>query len=261
MASLMKSLAIAAGAGVAIGICTATSRRAPALPRISGNRTSGRHEVSSDSLIDIEPLLNRLEAVERRFEATSGTTPAVNVTQLTRRVDAQDAELERLRALVDNRANAIQSQLETEMEERHQRSFAALEQKVEITIAERIAAVERKLREHSESIDDLRARAQDTDANLKRLILAIEKLVERAQIVPQLPIQAAAPAPSTVVVPFEAHLNEARRKEEEIARINSRPGIFREKEEEPKKNRFPMTRIFGMFALVAMVGALSPILG
>ena len=250
----MKSLAIAAGAGVAIGICTSATggRRAPARPQVSNKDAAGRHEVSSDSLIDIEPLLSRLEAIERRFDAASEPRPAVNVTELTRRIDAQDAELERLRALVDDRANSIHSELEAEMEERQQRSFAALEQKVELAIADRIAAVERKLMEHSDSIEDLRARAQDTDANLKRLILAIEKLVERTQLA-QAPPPAPPPIPSTVVVPFEAHLNEARRKEEEIARINSRPGIF--KEEEPKKPRFPMARIFGMLALVTMVGA------
>jgi hypothetical protein len=245
----MKSLAIAAGAGVAIGICTTAngSRRAPARPRVSGNGTSPRHEVSSDSLIDIEPLLSRLEAMERRFEGAAGPRPVVDVTELTRRIDAQDAELERLRALVDDRATQIQSKLEAEMDERHQRSFAALEQKVEIAIGDRIAAVERKLMEHSDSIEDLRERAQDTDANLKRLILAIEKLVERTQPIAQQPVQAAPPPPAApfVVPPFETHLNEARRKE----------GIF--KEEEPKKPRFPMARIFGMIALVTMVGAFA----
>jgi hypothetical protein len=257
----MKSLAIAASAGVAIGICaTTTSRRAPARRQVTGNGTSGRHEVSSDSLIDIEPLLSRLEAMERRFEAASGPLPMVNVTELTRRIDAQDAELQRLRALVDDRGSTIQSQLEAEMEEQHRRSFAALEQKVEIAIADRIAAVERRLMEHSESINDLRARAQDTDANLKRLILAIEKLVDRTQTIPQAPASVApSPPPLPVVGPFEAQLNEARRKDEEIVKINSRTGIF--KEEEPRKPRFPMARIFGMLALVAMVGAFSPVLG
>jgi hypothetical protein len=264
MASIMKSLAIAAGAGVAIGICTtANGRRTPRIEPIRRNEGSrhevGRNEVSSDSLIDIEPLLSRLEAMERRFDAAYSAKPAGNVAELVRRIDAQDAELERLRELVDTRANAIQAQLEAEMEQRHQRSFAALEQTIELAISERIAAVERRLTDHGASIDELRERAQDTDANLKRLIVAIEKLVERTQPFVQQPVQASAPTAPPATEPFEAHLNEARRKEEEIAKINSRGGIF--SEEEPKKPRFPMARIFGMIALVAVVSGFSQMLG
>jgi chromosome segregation ATPase len=258
MASLMKSLALAAGAGVAIGICTtASSRRALGRDHVTRNGSSRRNEVSSDSLIDIEPLLSRLEEMERRFEAVASVKPVVNVIELTQRMDAQDAEIERLRGLVDVQANAIQTELEAEMDERHRRSYAALEQTLETAISDRIAAVERKLTDHSTSIEELRDRAQDTDANLKRLIVAIEKLVERGQAIPQ-PVAHATPSTGAEVLsPFEAHLNEARRKEEAAKTDASR--LY--KEEEPKKPRFPMARIFGMIALVVMAGGFNRILG
>jgi uncharacterized coiled-coil protein SlyX len=243
MGSILKTIVITAGAGVALGICTtASSRRAPRRESIR------RKELNADDLIDIEPLLGRLETIERRFEAAAAPKPVVPVTELTRRIDAHDAEIERLRGLVDSRANAIQAHLEAEMDERHQRSFAALEQTVEIRISDRIAALERKLSEQSVSIDELRERAQDTDTNIKRLIVAIEKLVERTPIPA---VQAGVP----VLVPFEAHLNEARVNEEAAAEF--RPRMFQEAE--PKK-RFPLARIFGMIALLVGASGLTQIL-
>jgi hypothetical protein len=241
MPSLIRSLAFAAGAGIAIGICTTANRTANKSRRATRREPVRPLEVSSDQFIDIEPLLSRLETMERRFEAVSvpAPEPAVDTVELTRRLDAQDVELERLRGLVDARARAIHAQLEAEIEERHLRSIAALEHTVEVTISDRIAALERNLMNHATSIEELRDGAVDTEANLKRLIVAIEKLVERSQPAPQ----AAAP----VLVPFEANLHEVRRQDEAP--------------EEPKKSRFPMARIFGMIALTVATCAFSQILG
>jgi len=253
MAGILKTIFIAAGAGVALGICTTASGR-----RTARRELIRRNEVTGDGLIDIEPLLGRLEAIERRFETAAAQKPAGHVAELTRRLDAQDAELERLSALVETRATAIQARLEAEMDERHQRSFAAIEQTVESRISDRIAALERRLTEHSGSIEELRERAQDTDANLKRLIVAIEKLVERTLPATQATPQPVAQPGVPVLVPFEAHLNEARLKEEEAA-AEFRTKIFKEADPVPKK-RSPLARIFGMIALMAVANALTAVL-
>jgi uncharacterized coiled-coil protein SlyX len=242
MASILKTLAIAAGAGVAIGLCTTST----------GRRTTRR-----DDVIDIEPLLDRLETIERRFETAVTAKPEIEngpsvVTELSRRIEAQDAEIVRLREMVDTRAMEIRSRLEAEMEERHRQALATIEKTVEFRVSERIAAIERSLTEQSVSIEALRDRAQDTDANLQRLIVAIERLCER--------MPAPLPAAGPVLLPFESHLRDASREaahEETVPQFRSR--IFQEPEPEAerdprdqKKSRFPLARIFGMIALVVV---------
>jgi uncharacterized coiled-coil protein SlyX len=259
MASFIKTLAIAAGAGVAFGLCTtAGSRRAPRREAPRANSLPSRDAIPvRDPIIDIEPLLDRLESIERKFAAPAAP---VAVSELTSRIDAQQAEIERLRDLVDVRAAEIQSRLEAEMDARHRTSMAAVEKAVEFKVSERIAALERAVGEQSVSLDALRTRAQDTDANLQRLIVAIEKLCERT------PLPAPVPQSHPIVLPFEAHLNEAREREE-VAVPEFRAKIFREMEAEPepvaatgtngKKSRFPLTRIFGMLAIFVMAQFLS----
>jgi hypothetical protein len=244
MPSILKTLAIAAGAGVAFGICTnAGSRRAPRRPEY--------RPLTNGDVLDIEPLLDRLETIERRFDSGVATPEVAHVSELTSRLNAQDAEIDRLRALVDIRAIEIEQRLEAEIEARHQYALATIEKTVEVKVSERIAAIERTLLDQSASIDTLRERAQDTDLNLKRLITAIEKLCERT------PQQVtAAPTPGPVVVPFEAHLAEERHKQEEPMPV-FKSKIFLEPDA-PKKPRFPLARIFGMIALVVLTQILRP---
>lgn len=143
-------------------------------------------------VLDIEPLLDRLENLERRYEAVGApVAAAANASELNSRLEAQDAEIERLRVLVDVRAAEIEQRLEAEMEQRHRQALAAIERTVELKVSERIAAIERTLFEQSASIESLREHAEDTDSNLKRLIAAIEKLCERAAP----PVASAAPPP------------------------------------------------------------------
>ena len=253
MASILKTFAIAAGAGVAFGLCTT----------VAGNRrTTRRLSPAPGDVLDIEPLLDRLETIERRIDSAK---PAAPVSDLTSRIDAQEVEIERLRALVDIRAVEIERRLGAEIEERSRQALASIEQTVEIKVSERIAAIERTLLEQSASIESLRDRALDTDANLKRLITAIERLCERTQPVGvsvPVPAPASGPGPlvasgpGPVVVPFESHLTEARQRQEAAPPPEFRSKIFME-EETPKRPRFPLARLFGMLALVVLTQFLS----
>jgi uncharacterized coiled-coil protein SlyX len=271
MGSFLKTLAIAAGAGVAFGLCTSLqpkengSRRASrgeSVPRPAGPDAAPASGVF-DGSIDISPLLDRLEAIERRFEATAAVAapPAPAVSELTRRIDAQDAEIGRLREMVDVRANEIQGRLEAEMDERHRRALETIEKTVEFKISERIAALERALGEQSASIDALRTRAQETDSNLQRLIVAIERLCERTQVLQTpAPVPVPVPAPGPVVVPFSAHLEEVIETEVDPAAV-FRSDVFREVEPaEPKKARFALTRIFGTIALMTIMTVAAQVL-
>jgi len=243
MASLLKSFVIAAGAGIAVGLCaTTSSRRAPRRER----------ERAEDGLLRIEPLLDRLERVEGRLataEAPSGGP--VDQGELSRRLNEQQAELQALRLTVEEterQAAAAVRAVESRLREVEQGVPALVESRVaseaqdlerrvesqlELRISERIGAIERTLAEQSASIGALRDRAVETDANLKRLITAIERLCERT------------PPPSESLLPFEAQMAEAVKRGESG---ESRVRVVQPKEPEVRKSRSPFARIFG-FAL------------
>lgn len=257
MASLLKTIAFAAGADVAIGLVTSTGSRRAAHANPAA--------LPGADILDLEPLLDRLETVERRFETASAAQNNVSqlpLTQLKARVEAQDAEIDRLRALVDLRAVEVEHRLSNEIDRRHSEVMNAIESTVELRISERIAAIERNLIEQSASIDSLRDRAMDTDSNLKRLIAAIERLCERPPVITSI-APPPLPGPGPQVVPFEAHLAEARLKQgaetpEDAPATIAR--VFRgvpDADEEPRKQRFPLGRIFGMLALMVLTQAIG----
>lgn len=233
MGSILKTIAFAAGTGVAFGICkTACSRRSP---RLAGG----------GDVLTFEPLLDRLEAMERRAESP------VPFASLTSRLEVQEAEIGRLRSLVDTRAAEIGQRLEVEMATQHR----LLEQTVDLKVSECVSSIEHKLLEHSNSIDVLRERAFETDANVRRLITSIELLCER--ISP--PVAVASPTLSIagpVVVAFDTLLAEERRKQDQgtIPEFRSRVGM---EPDAPKRPRFPLARLFGMIALVVLTQMLT----
>jgi uncharacterized coiled-coil protein SlyX len=261
MGSFIKTLAIAAGAGVAFGLCTSAGGRRAFHPETlpeplpEGPR---RNAVVYDP-IDIGPLLDRLEAIERRFESVAVTpAPTAAVAELARRIDAQEAEIIRLREMVDVRAGEIQSRLEAEMDERHKRSIETIEKTVEFKVSERIAALEKAFSDQSASIEGLRVRAQESDSNLQRLIVAIERLCERTQLLQSPAPTAAAPAPGPVIVPFATQLEEIQEREVDPSTL-FRSNVFRDvepaaSESAPKKSRSALTRIFGMIAILFVAG-------
>jgi hypothetical protein len=83
-------------------------------------------------------------------------------------------------------------------------------------------SLERVLSEQSSAIASLRASAAETDVNLQRLIVSINRLCEVAPTVPPTP----APRPPEPIVA-------------------GRPQLVKESERESKRPRIPMSRIFG----------------
>lgn len=236
MAKLFKSVMFAAGAGIAVGLCATastrrTARRAPAIP--------------ADDVVRLEPLFDRLDKIETSLESAEAHRERVEQpvrAALARRVEEAESELQSLRGRIadtERRAtaaieavgarlghvgNEIPALVESKVSETLTELEARIEAQVEAKVSERIGAIEKTLSEQSGSIIALRDRAVETDANLQRLIAAIEKLCERT-----------APPSQPAVLPFEAHLAEAS-----------------QREAEPKKSRFSMTRIFALVAAVAL---------
>jgi chromosome segregation ATPase len=251
MSSLLRNVAIAAGAGIVVGLCATTTAR-----RVSQKEP----EVpATEDFLRIEPLLDRLERIETRLEtaevhrgATSQAHPLA--AELTHRIEEQETELQALRSRLEEterRAAAAIEAVESRM--RHMRQElpslvessvatqlgefeSRIESQVELKVAERIGALERTLADQSASIGALRDRAVDTDANLQRLIAAVERLCEKA------------PQSSATVLPFEAQLREAAERE---PAVEPRVRVIKENEPEARR-RFPLARTFAFLLAILL---------
>jgi hypothetical protein len=277
---ILKGLAVAAGTGLAMGLTSGRVGRA----RLNSGPRAGRyypaplndafpasHTISDDQdveILDIDPLLDRLERLEARVESigTAPLHPVVapvaseiprdltsaiadlerRVTENTRelallRVHIEDAErraaesvasMERsvaktraeLPAMVEQhvaaRVEDLRNRFTAEIEQSERRTMEIFEHAIDEKISSRISSIERALGEQAGSIEALTVRTVETDSNLQRLVAAIEKLCERAQLIapsaePQL---AQAPAVQRArqyeaPLPFESQMQDAMRRE------------------------------------------------
>ncbi len=239
-------------------------------PHQAPPQTDSYTDINEVELLNIEPLLDRLEQVEFRIESIEQRPPVVipppppprtespeliakaaaesaaytaKLSDLDRRVEQNTHELSLLReqvgeaerrinesmasvhrkieetrqeipVLVENNVNSriteLGNRFAVEIEQSHQRTLETFERAIDEKISSRIGSIERALAEQAGSIEALRVRATETDDNLQRLVSAIEKLCERAQLI------APAPAPE-VRLPqqpqFEGQLQDAMRRE------------------------------------------------
>jgi uncharacterized coiled-coil protein SlyX len=178
---------------------------------------------SRDELLDIDPLLDRVERLEdlvdgmKRSPAGVPADYAAALADLERRMDEQTRDLALLREQVTNaerramesvaavqrdveqtrteipeiversvaaRTEDLRSRFSVEIEQSRERMLEAFERTIDDRISSRIGAIERALAEQAGSIEALNTRAAETDHNLQRLVSAIEKLCERTQLIP-----------------------------------------------------------------------------
>lgn len=145
MAKLLKGLAMAAGASVALGV-TSSLRKRP---------------LAEGAVLNLEPLFDRLDRQETEM---SGLRVALERTE--HRIQLCE---ERLRALTEAVPVAIDARVE---------EFRA---QVDPSASQRVDALEQALAQQSTAIGALQKHAEESDAHFERLISAIEKLCERAQ--------------------------------------------------------------------------------
>jgi hypothetical protein len=280
---ILKGLAVAAGTGLAMGFTSGRARviyapyrksnagssgdvlktetmmsgRAanPAMtPVWAAGQTAAAYDSNEipDEVLDIGPLLDRLERLEVCVEQISAQRPAeaartnapagdssayaAAIADLERRMEQNTREMEQLRRsiaeaearmmesvgaverrieqtraelpaliepMVTARIEGLRTRFADEMEQSRRRTLEVFERAIGEKITARIDSIERVLAEQAGSIETLSVRAAETDHNLQRLVTAIEKLCERAQLVP------AAAQPPQTRGPFEAELNDA----------------------------------------------------
>lgn len=204
--------------------------------RTHSRPASRHHSVSAESLnddvLDIEPLLDRIERLEARLESGGASQSSLDqyasaLADLERRIDENSREVALLRgeivaaerrmaesaaavraeipAIVEQqvsvRIDALEARFTEEIAQSQKQAIETFERSIDEKISSRIGAIEKTLAGQSESIDALREHTAETDRNLQRLVVAIEKLCERAQLIPAEPSS------------FETHMNDAMQRE------------------------------------------------
>jgi hypothetical protein len=227
MGGLLKSFAIAAGAG--LGVCAgavlfASESRSP-------RRKAQPRELGESELLKLDPILDRLERLEAWVDAAaSAPTLPSRIAELEERAGAAlnqvRSNLEGLKqelpalveATVTARVADLEVRLRTDARESWDRAVTAIEHTIEQKVSDRIGSLEKVLVEQSSAIASLRARSAETDLNLQRLIVSIDRLCEVAPILSAQPRQ---PEP-----------------------LPGGPQLVKESEREGRQ-RVPMARIFG----------------
>ena len=203
--SLIKSLALTLGGGLAVGLGFKMGQGSvPPMP--------------PPEAIDFGPVLDRIEGVETRIVAVEGALkepgPMVipSVDELENRVRAQSSEVEMLRAAIQqatDKHNAriddlgyamntletriptlIESSIKPKFEEMHERVQREMQEtasqtleifadRIQSRVVEKITSIEGDLTRQSVAINDLRDYSLKTDQNLQRLLAGVENLADK----------------------------------------------------------------------------------
>jgi hypothetical protein len=158
------------------------------------------------------------------------------------------------------RISDLQSRLEREIGQAQQRTLETFERAIDEKIASRIGSMEKALANQAGSIAALGVRTAETDNNLQRLVTAIERLCERAQLIPAAPEQR--PTQYESRLPFESELNDAMGREPVVPVLRTAereaedqvavPAFMAKEPPAPKKSRFLFRNL-----LVAAFGFLA----
>jgi hypothetical protein len=137
--------------------------------RLSAVETRPRFSAGSEGGTEIEALYaqvaehrkkvaGQVAAVEKRFEMLAREIPAV------------------LESIVGPRVEDLRTRLRTEIQQSVGAALAKFERTVNTRLAERMAIVEKAVREQSVTVNALSRRAVESDANIQRLVAAVERL-------------------------------------------------------------------------------------
>jgi hypothetical protein len=146
--------------------------------------------IPSDNVHTAERLLERLDRIEARIGAVEGSENSV-VAELGVRIERQAKMIETLKAQLNGtrqslestldatigpRIDDLRSRLRAEVLESVNSALATFERMIDAKVSLRVSTIEKALIEQSSSIRDLSQRTLATEANLQRLISAVERL-------------------------------------------------------------------------------------
>lgn len=242
---IVKGLAIAAGTGLAIGL--GNKRSHPAVPVVEPaidplEQRLGRIE-SRLSAVESRPAQPPdFAAIEARFESQEREIAALqkHMAETREKVAATGSVIERLFAdvaeevpgmvasVISSRVAQLRNTLTAEIQQAVDARLVTFERTIDDKVSGRVAALEKALVDQSGVITALSQRALESDANLQRLISAVEKLCERTEGRP------AAAAQPREDAPFEKHLDDAIKRPPVSG---FRPAIVKEDEELRPRHR------------------------
>lgn len=204
---ILKSLALAAGAGAALGFSAGLGRH---------KNSVLKEEVSPVSVqpTDVELRIERhsTEIARLRVEVDeSGRRASTELARFERRLTSSRAELPAaIEAVVTPRVDELRTRLHADMREATASGLARIDQAIDEKVSSRIAALETTLADQSSAIGVLNRRAIETDSNLQKLISSVERLCDRAGARPA-PEPAA--EPSFLDLPFQSQFEAALERE------------------------------------------------
>jgi uncharacterized coiled-coil protein SlyX len=154
----------------------------------SNNATDSALASYAESIADLERRVEqntRELDLLRRSIAEAEARMTESVTSVERRLEQTRRELPAIiEPLVTARIGDLQTRFTAEIEKSHRRTLEVFERALDEKISSRIGAIEKAIADQAGSIEALSTRSAETDNNLQRLVTAIERLCERAQLFP-----------------------------------------------------------------------------
>jgi hypothetical protein len=144
----------------------------------------------SDNDQTIMPLLERLDRIESRISAVEDSDSSVTA-ELGLRIERQAKMIEALKVQLNGTRQSLESTLETtigpridelrarlraEVLESVNSALTTFERMIDAKVSLRVSTIEKALIEQSSSIRDLSRRTVASEANMQRLISAVERL-------------------------------------------------------------------------------------
>jgi len=169
MPGILKSIAVAAGKGIALGVYNTAAHASRREPEGSGGLDPSF----------IEPLLDRVEQLEAHLaHGRANAEASSQVAFLKQSIAAQEAELQALRVKVDEterRAAAAVAWVETRVHELR----SEIEAQVEARVAERMGALERAVSDQLRSIERLAERPLQPSSTVLPFEAQLAEAVQR----------------------------------------------------------------------------------
>jgi len=202
--------------------------------------TSPDDNARADNAQALEPLLERLDRIESRIGAVEDSDRSVT-TELGMRIERQAKMIETLKVQLSGTRQSLESTLETtigpriddlrarlraEVLESVNSALETFERMIDAKVSLRVSTIEKALVEQSSSIRDLSQRTVASEANLQRLISAVERLCAQKD---GQTLASPAPAPERQIAPLPTD-------------SGFRPRIVRE-EDNKLRHRRPLSRL------------------
>jgi hypothetical protein len=166
---------------------------------------------SSDNVLTSEQLAERLDRIEARIGAVEGF--GLHIERQAKMIETLKVQLNGVRQSVESTLNTtigprideLRSRLRAEVLESVNSALATFERMIDAKVTLRVSTIEKALIEQSSSIRDLSQRTISSEANLQRLIAAVERLcAQKNGQLPASPEQPLDRQPQVAAMPAES---------------------------------------------------------